>query len=199
MTTKVKSREGLPVPNPTVSYWQVCSQDSPIHNHGRDDPLPAAGTVADVAIIGSGISGAMAAYTLQQQAPHLSVVMLEAREACSGATGRNGGHTRPDSFLGFEGYSEIVGKEQADKVLLNEWDTFNLIKDTIEKEKIQCDWWQGLTMSVYLDKEIMQKGKRNFDSYSKYTDIRPGVRFVNDPGEAKEVRTLPFPFSLHPN
>jgi glycine/D-amino acid oxidase-like deaminating enzyme len=183
----VEGRYGLPVPNPTVSYWQAKSQQSPIHNHGRDDALPEPSRVVDVCIIGSGISGAMAAYTIQQQSPHLDVIMLEAREACSGATGRNGGHCRPDSFLGFEGYSKIVGQEQAHKVLLNEWDNFNLIRETIEKEQIDCGWWQGLTLSVFLQEEAMRKSKENFESYARYTTLRPDVRFIEDANEAREV------------
>ncbi|THU83290.1 hypothetical protein K435DRAFT_570043, partial [Dendrothele bispora CBS 962.96] len=54
---------------------------------------------ADAVIIGSGISGALTAYSLltSSKVPK-SVVMLEAREACSGASGRNAGHCRPDAF-----------------------------------------------------------------------------------------------------
>lgn len=55
---------------------------------------------ADVVIIGSGITGASIARTLLQNraktpSPDPSfpaVVVLEARDICSGATGRNGGH-----------------------------------------------------------------------------------------------------------
>lgn len=177
---------GLPVANPTISYWQAQSQDSPIHNHGEKDALPD--SCVDVAIIGSGMSGAVAAYFLQQQNLALKIVMLEARQACSGATGRNGGHCRPDSFLGFDGYSRILGKEQAHKVLVNEWDTFNLTREIIEKEKIQCDWWNGLTMTVYLLKEEMERAKQSYENYRQYTTLRPDVRFVDDPVEASKVR-----------
>lgn len=187
MLTTASNKSGLPVDNPSVSYWQASFQDSTIHDHGQNDSLPSVDTVADVVIIGSGISGATAAYTIQKQAPHLSIIVLEARQACSGATGRNGGHCRPDSFLGFTGYSKIVGKEQAHKVLVNEWDTFNFIKDTIKEEKIDCSWWEGLTMSVYFNKTSMQNGKRNFESYQEYTDMRPGVAFVDDAQEAGRV------------
>lgn len=179
--------DALPVSNPSTSYWQANAKDSPIHDHGKDDLLPSPNTKIDVVIIGSGISGAVAAYELQKQAPHLSIVMLEARQACSGATGRNGGHCRPDSFLGFEGYSAIVGKEQAHQVLLNEWDTYSYIRDTIGKEKIQCDWWEGTTLSVCLNEKSMQKAKRNYESYKANTSLRPGVLFVDDASEARKV------------
>ena len=50
---------------------------------------------------GSQISGATTALTLlQSQTPPKSIVMLEARELCSGATGRNAGHCKPDQVRG---------------------------------------------------------------------------------------------------
>lgn len=89
---RILTSPGLPVPNASLPYWQF--PKSPIANHGADATLPVE---ADVVIIGSGISGTAVARTLlehptQKQkamsgAP-INVVMLDAREACSGATGR---------------------------------------------------------------------------------------------------------------
>lgn len=75
----------LPRPNPTVSGWQ----DPPdaIADLRSTAELPE---TADVVIIGSGISGASIALGLLNADKGLKVVMLEARQACSGATGRNG-------------------------------------------------------------------------------------------------------------
>jgi glycine/D-amino acid oxidase-like deaminating enzyme len=45
----------------------------------------------DIVIIGSGLTGALIAYhLLSRPGPQLSILMLEARTAASGATGRNG-------------------------------------------------------------------------------------------------------------
>ncbi|KAL4941539.1 FAD dependent oxidoreductase-domain-containing protein [Aspergillus oleicola] len=53
----------------------------------------------DVAVIGSGITGATVAYELSKSRPNLRVVVLDARGTCSEATGRNGGHIcRPEAF-----------------------------------------------------------------------------------------------------
>ena len=75
----------LPRPNPTVSYWQ--DLPSNIADHRSTSQLPES---ADFVIIGSGISGASIAYNVLSQRPQCKVIMLEARQACSGATGRNG-------------------------------------------------------------------------------------------------------------
>jgi hypothetical protein len=73
----------LPSPHPTSSFWH--NEPSPFLSHHRTThQLP---DKADVVIIGSGISGAFATLRLLEH-PGLNVLMLEAREACWGATGR---------------------------------------------------------------------------------------------------------------
>jgi hypothetical protein len=77
---------GLPTPNSTKSFWH--REPSEILLGHRTTPnLP---TEADIVIVGSGVSGSFAAHFLREdaRAKELSVVMLEAREACWGATGR---------------------------------------------------------------------------------------------------------------
>lgn len=83
--TQTKLREGqaeLPTPQSTHSYWH---QDPSLEllGHRTTDKLPGE---ADVVVVGSGITGAFAAQQLVQGGR--SVLMLEAREACWGATGR---------------------------------------------------------------------------------------------------------------
>lgn len=86
----------LPRENPTVSYWQ--DPPSYMANARTTVDLPEK---ADIVIVGSGITGAAIAWNLlgpeaeaergDDCAPP-NIVMLEARTACSGATGRNGAY-----------------------------------------------------------------------------------------------------------
>lgn len=79
---------GLPRDNPTESYWQDPPDE--IARYQTTKVLPSYG---DYVIIGSGISGTCIAYNLLTRKPGARVLMLEAREACSGATGRNGAYS----------------------------------------------------------------------------------------------------------
>ena len=80
-----------PVSNPTVSYWQD-PPDAEIADYRSSEVLPEE---VDVLIIGSGITGASVAWGLLGEGQGTEegkkkVCMLEARQVCSGATGRNG-------------------------------------------------------------------------------------------------------------
>ena len=83
--TVVKFREGqsgLPTPKSTHSYWHQ-SPSKILLGHRTTDNLPP---TIDVVIVGSGISGSFAARELASLGR--TVLLLEAREACWGATGR---------------------------------------------------------------------------------------------------------------
>jgi cysteine synthase len=77
-------QSGLPVKNSTESYWHKEPSEK-LLGHRTTPDLPQ---TADVVVVGSGITGTIAARTLLEKRPELNVVMLEAREACWGATGR---------------------------------------------------------------------------------------------------------------
>lgn len=185
---------GFPRPEYSTSYWLAHNTPSPLTGHNATTALPhtSAEEPADVVVVGSGISGAFAAYNLLNppdgRAPPKSVVLLEAREVCSGATGRNGGHCRPDRFAGFLGYASIVGQEQAHKVLDNEVETLAYLLSTAEKEKIECDLWTGETLAVYLTEKMRDSAKASYDAYKAYGKVDESqVSFVEDPETARKI------------
>ncbi len=92
----------LPVPSPTRPFWH---QDGHIlSSHRSTEEIPAS---QDVLVIGAGFTGAACAYYLSHASEGpASVTVLEAREACSGATGRNG-------KLSFSGLSGLHTKYYA--------------------------------------------------------------------------------------
>lgn len=89
-TSQRGSSQKFPVANSVLSYWR--KQLAPIDAHRSTTDLI---TEADIVIIGAGYSGASIVHHLLEECSHVkrpipSILILEAREACSGATGRNG-------------------------------------------------------------------------------------------------------------
>ncbi|CAM6114781.1 unnamed protein product [Calypogeia fissa] len=116
----------LPSTKSTASFWH--SQPSVgLIGHRTTEHLPQ---TADVVIIGSGITGAFAAHYLadEEGGKGLNVVMLEAREACWGATGRNGGHCQPK----LSSNPPRIGRF--------ELDNFHSIRALITEHHIDCEW-----------------------------------------------------------
>lgn len=80
----------LPVPNSIQSFWRT--ELHPLDSHRSTPTLPEK---VDVAVVGAGYAGASVVYHILKTCKDKgvsppSIVILEAREACSGATGRNG-------------------------------------------------------------------------------------------------------------
>lgn len=72
----------LPTLESTASFWHTQPAEALLGHRSTPDLPPT----ADVVVLGSGITGAFAARELV--AGGKKVLMLEAREACWGATGR---------------------------------------------------------------------------------------------------------------
>ena len=99
-----------------TSFWR--SQPDVLDNNRSTETLPES---SDIVIIGAGYTGAATAYHCIEQSQSTgkekpSIVILEARQACSGATGRNGEVTSlissafPKSLdlCGMEGESDLL-------------------------------------------------------------------------------------------
>lgn len=112
LTSRLALSPGIPVSNPTLSSWTVppsriskensgvpfpnddlgarLSAGADTCDEGSDgqDNAPKLPSSADVVIIGSGITGTSVARTLLISGKPMRIVMLDARAACDGATGR---------------------------------------------------------------------------------------------------------------
>jgi heterodisulfide reductase subunit A-like polyferredoxin len=83
----------LPCSKPCLSYWQRTTRAYPHLNSNKNTHVPAS---KKYVVIGSGISGALTAFELTENGVNgEDIVILEAREAASGASSRNAGHVRP--------------------------------------------------------------------------------------------------------
>jgi hypothetical protein len=94
-----------PVENSTVSFWRT--QLHPLDSHRSTSELPKQ---CEIVIIGAGYTGASMAHHLLEgnDTAGSSIVILEAREACSGATGRNGMWVSAGQLAGNQSESTAV-------------------------------------------------------------------------------------------
>jgi glycine/D-amino acid oxidase-like deaminating enzyme len=149
---------GPPVNNPLPSYWH--DPKSPLAN--VIEPMADASDLTqpyDYAIIGSGISGTMIAFNLLKSAPGPRVVMVEAREICSGATGRNGGHTKAASYRSYMQHAEELGKEEALKIARLEYANIVETHRMAEDMGIHCESQLCDTVDMIYDKATFELGK----------------------------------------
>ncbi|KPI43999.1 uncharacterized protein AB675_6337 [Cyphellophora attinorum] len=143
---------GLPAGNPTPSFWQEPRSRS----FRPQDNLPAA---RDVVIIGSGITGCSVAWHLLNNHVSLNVTILEARDVCSGATGRNGGRINCTAVQDFHKYSEIFGQSSAKEIVRFELAHYESIRKTVESigpellSESELRWINAVS-AVFTDQEV---------------------------------------------
>nr|POE48976.1 putative oxidoreductase ordl [Quercus suber] len=137
----------FPVSNATVPYWRC--QLHPIDEYRSTVDLPAE---CDIAIIGAGMSGVAAAYHISQISgfSRPSMVMLEAREVCSGATGRNGGHVKIKS-TSQQNLVRKVGLPAANQFSAMVQRVIHGLQDVVKREKLDCEFELRRTVDAFLD------------------------------------------------
>lgn len=117
-----------PVANPTRSYWQ--NPPHPDLLGIQSASLPA---TCDIVVLGSGITSCSAVLELLNgDANKSSITVLEAREVCSGATGRNGGRINCVAVLDYDKYSSRFGKEAAEKIVRFELAHYEAIASVVK-------------------------------------------------------------------
>ncbi|KAH8169410.1 FAD dependent oxidoreductase domain-containing protein [Sarocladium implicatum] len=162
----------LPTEQSTASFWHRDPSEALV-GHRTTHDLP---TEADVVVIGSGITGAFAARTLRHSGWNQRVVMLEAREACWGATGRNGGHCQPLVYL------------QPAAVAAFELDTYAYLDKLITQNDIACDWKTVGGVHPIKSPKLLATIKKRMEEIAKHSPaLASKVEIVEDP---RELRTL---------
>ncbi|KAH8886261.1 FAD dependent oxidoreductase superfamily protein [Thozetella sp. PMI_491] len=138
---------GLPTSGEsTLPFWRTDLHE--LDDIRSTERLPAE---CDVVIVGAGYAGVTTAYRLLGHESPPSVVMLEARQVCSGATARNGGHVKPDVYFNILNYTKRYGAEAAAAVASFEAANVYAVKELVEREGIDCDFTLTRAIDVYLD------------------------------------------------
>ena len=161
------STAGFPSEEPTLSYWQTAPSSLADHQSGA---LPAH---ADYVIVGSGISGASIALKLLARRSTAKVVMLEARTAASGASGRNGGHCRGGGYRHFSEDLADHGVEEALRIQKFEEDNIAGIAALVEEYKIACDLRPVETVDIFYTEAHRQKSQDALDALAQVFENTP--------------------------
>ncbi|KAI1422208.1 FAD dependent oxidoreductase [Xylaria sp. FL1777] len=150
----------FPVPHATVPFWRTELHELDSHRSTSDLP-----DKQDIVIIGAGFAGAALAYYLLKDSStsKLSITILEAREACSGATGRNAGHLRPDIFNGAATHMKEHGLDVANEVAHFELENAEALTDLIKSEGIDCDFTPLTSGSVFVNETQAADAKALWD------------------------------------
>jgi len=181
--TKPSGQANLPTANSTRSFWH--SEPSKILiGHRTTAPLP---TEADVVIIGSGISGSCAAHFLREddRGKDLNIVMLEAREACWGATGRNGGHCAPSTYL------------RPPEIGSFELRNFRALEKLVVENNIRCDWRTLSVVHGYMSKSMFAAGLKSFEELHKIApEFARHTKVITGDSESPSLADLRLPAAV---
>lgn len=177
--TTCSSRKAFPVPNPTVSFWQRDLNITPGPDFGSEGALTMD---VDICIIGSGVTGVSAAYHLAKVfakendlSRPIRAVILEARDFCSGATGRNGGHLTAAVHEGFAAREKLYGRDEAlREVALQQYNVSELLRTVREaNQEAELDVVSGGHVELFFSQKEFEDAKADFAAaQSAGVDVR---------------------------
>ncbi|KAK6381295.1 hypothetical protein LTS17_004352 [Exophiala oligosperma] len=152
----------FPSPTSTTPYWRT--ELHPLDTYRSTDELPE---TSDIVIIGAGMTGISIAYHLLLDIPPEaapSITILEARQVCSGATGRNGGHLKLASWI-IKDTLEKWGVDAARDLIKSHIAHIMALKNVIEKEKIDCDFLVTRSFDVFMDSDEARQRELDLRTY----------------------------------
>ncbi|KAG9314934.1 FAD dependent oxidoreductase [Chiua virens] len=186
---RIDAEPGLPVENPTRSLWMF--PPSPIATYCSELPQ-----YADVVIIGSGITGTSFAKTLLERANAEGkapvLLMLEARDACSGATGRNGGHISPPLYHDYTLLRDDHGDAMAAKIIKFRLSHLDEFRRAAEEEGVmeESQWRQVESVDAFFDQELFTKAKAKVQAYQQALPFEASHHQVYESADATQKYKL---------
>ncbi|KAF8542722.1 FAD dependent oxidoreductase [Trichophaea hybrida] len=184
------SDPGLPNPSSTHSFWHT-PPSSFLHAHRTTASLPSS---VKTIIIGSGISGSMLYHHLHSLGLSNATLMLEARNTCWGATGRNGGHCKPMLYQAndFLDLCNLFGADETLKRIRFEQLNLELVKEYISAEHVDCEWAESPSADVFYELAPFNLAKQSIAALSRLApDIAAHIRIVENRRELRESLRTP--------
>lgn len=89
------------------------------------------------------------------------------RACVQGATGRNGGHCRPDTYSFYGEWKKKYGAKIALELVELEADTLKLVAHLAQAEGIDCELWQGRCNEAFIDQAGVDEARFSYEEYLK--------------------------------
>jgi glycine/D-amino acid oxidase-like deaminating enzyme len=158
LVARIHRGPSLPCPDPADSYWL---EDSPFPKL-VDIQSEKLAEETDIVIIGSGITAAAVARSLlhesKRKGRNVTITVLEARDICSGATGRNGGHIKASPHETFDRLEAKFGTERAIALTRFQLSHVGYLTDLCEsKGYAEAECREVETVDLFLDQKIFDK------------------------------------------
>ncbi|KAI2731919.1 hypothetical protein CBS147332_1058 [Penicillium roqueforti] len=186
LVPNIATSRSLPNPTPCLSYWQRTTRAYP-HLYANIDAIVPSNS--KYVIVGSGISGGLTAFKLiEGGAKAEDIVILEAREAASGASSRNAGHVRPDAFRGFSAYSKVHGEQQALKIIQDERLVLEKVDEFVKKHNVECDFNLTTTFDVCMTPEFAAYEAESLEAFKKAGGDTSHITFYEGEEAQKKTR-----------
>ncbi|TDZ39889.1 Gamma-glutamylputrescine oxidoreductase [Colletotrichum spinosum] len=169
--TLQRGQADLPSTKSTTSYWHR-EPSTKLLGYRTTKNLPP---TADIVVVGSGITGAFATKELLEAGgAGKKVILLEAREICWGATGRNGGHCQPVTYNPSHSIADFELRNYA------------YLRDLIAANAVPCDWVPLEGCHVLLTPDLVAKAAEAIAALPAH--LASAVRLVTDPAELWALR-----------
>lgn len=147
----------------------------------------------DLAVIGGGFTGLWTALQAKQADPSREVVLLEAGEIASGASGRNGGFCAASITHGFSNGKSRWEKELAKLIQLGD-QNLDGIEATIKEFGIECDFIRSGEINVAVEEYQIEELREEAEETAPY-----GLQatFLDAEETRKRINSPSFLAALH--
>lgn len=124
------------------------------------------------------------------------MLMLEARDVCGAATGRNGGQLRPHLYSRYTPWAKRFGAQVAHDLIAHEYAHFGAFSHIFESEGLIKDvaFRLGDTFDAAMSQEAWDRLKGNYEhmkaDHGANDYIVKACRLIDDPVEAEEFTQM---------
>lgn len=182
---RIYSDPGVPDSTSTTSpFWL---EDAHPLSKTRSDMLPRE---VDVIIIGSGVTAASVARELlkKHSCATPKVAILDARDICSGATGRNGGHVNEGGFGVYAETVDALGNDAAAKITRFRMGHLHLMLQATQEDGLEETQFRTVeSVAAYFDLDRFKESKLAIARFKKDMPLEATDYHIFEAEEARQV------------